>query len=718
MRRAVTTRLGSLPSYRLGEESYDSTKLGLGKLMVQRTGDGNEDKFAGPLPISALWRHGELTAKSLSYPWAMQWSDSPTSKIDWVFLADTDSAAATRRIYCATFNRLTGEWQPRGFVTLTYPTTTAHTIRGFRMVYEKYTTGTVAVSGTAVTGLGTTWSASGLAVGSRIGFGSTDPSAISTWYEISAIGSDTSITLTGSAGTISSGTPYVIEDLRCVTATTNATAANGGLYLTKGLSFDIFTVGGTTVPAATTADNIRAVYWLKSAATEVNTTANGAPIEDKVDWQTQYVWVGNGTTTQQYFKHNIRAALTLTSGAATNQFVLNTAVSATLTGTATQGNNGRVAITASGPGAGQACIYFTTTTRVYRTKPLSTVAASDSTFLTSGDVMVPVNPGGNAAVFSTAPANFGAFDYAASLDLFAFPNAATATNARVFLSKYKTDNSPFDRMALTGAHGTFIATGVAWTAVGAFEPHGSNEVWVEGGLMYVNGASTTTGYCCAVPIAADWEYASAQNGRVILPVMSLADCDKVIRADVSEAQAIGNMTGHNIGPATNPCRLLYRTTGIADNSGSWTLIDQSGDLNIAGVSQIQFAVEYRTIGISANASRTFAVTVTYDDTNTNSRYQFSANKSDATNKRFAWRHATAFGSSVPALRVRLFDAVTGSSLVDDNTSSPSGTFERSTDGTNWSAWTNADKGNETTYVRYTPASIADNVQVRAVLTLL
>jgi hypothetical protein len=68
--------------------------------------------------------------------------------------------------------------------------------------------------------------------------------------------------------------------------------------------------------------------------------------------------------------------------------------------------------------------------------------------------------------------------------------------------------------------------------------------------------------------------------------------------------------------------------------------------------------------------------------------------------------------------VRLYDAVSNSLLVDDETATPTGTFEQSTDlGLNWTAWTNADKTNENTYIRYTPLSLGDNIKVRALLTL-
>jgi hypothetical protein len=211
--RAVIQRLGSQSTYRYGVDSYDSTKLGLGNLMTQFAGSG-EAAYAGPLPLAVARPMEQSTTIASVFPWAMQWQNDTTAEIDWVFLADNATAAATRRLNMYLFNRRTATWTWQGFITITFPTATNYTIRGFRMTYDLITNGTVAVSGTAVTGSSTTWSASKACVGNRIGFGSTDPTQISTWYIISAIGSDTSITLAATAGTISAGTAYVIEDLR------------------------------------------------------------------------------------------------------------------------------------------------------------------------------------------------------------------------------------------------------------------------------------------------------------------------------------------------------------------------------------------------------------------------------------------------------------------------------------------------------------------------
>ena len=61
---------------------------------------------------------------------------------------------------------------------------------------SSYSTGTVSIdhNSTALVGYGTGWSTN-LSTGAQIGFGSTSPAAITTWYDIGSVNTDTSITL-------------------------------------------------------------------------------------------------------------------------------------------------------------------------------------------------------------------------------------------------------------------------------------------------------------------------------------------------------------------------------------------------------------------------------------------------------------------------------------------------------------------------------------------
>lgn len=285
--------MGELPSYRLGLETYDPDKLGLGHLMTQESGGNPEDNYAGPFPLQVARPMEYSTAFSGQFPWAMRWSESATDQQDWVFAADGSTAAATRKIGMWVFDRLTHSLEWVGNAIITFPgTSEAKTVRGLRMSYRTYSTGTVKSNGPTVTGTGTEWLTSKVpCVGNRIGFGSTDPTQVTEWSTIASFNADGTIGLQAVSQVYPAGTPYVIEDLRAYMIVTSATANLGGLYVVKGLNRDTFTLGGAAIPAASTVDNIRACYFLRDATTGTITAAFGAGLQDAVSDSERYMWV-------------------------------------------------------------------------------------------------------------------------------------------------------------------------------------------------------------------------------------------------------------------------------------------------------------------------------------------------------------------------------------------------------------------------------------------
>lgn len=688
--------------------TYSASTVTLGRLMRVYTGVTAADNFAGPFKTTNARPMEFSTAIPGVFPYAFRWS----STLDWIFLIDNATAAATRRCLLYTYDRSSNVFNSKGFVTLTYPVATNHTVRGFRVSIDQYTAGTVSVAGTAVTGSGTAWSDSRLAIGSRIGFGSTNAAQIETWYVVSAIGSDTSITLSSSAPTLGGGTSYVIEEIRLITANTNATATNGGLFLTKGLNFDDFAVAGTTIPAATTTDNIKAVYYLgDGAGTQVNTASCGAAFEDKTSWTMHNIYVIDSTSNPRVYKYNLRASLTSLSSGKSGAAILLSSGTQSVTGTVSQSNNGRIFTTYHGPASGIKSLYFATTTRIYRAS-ISGITAGSSTW--TSDAMVEVPPGGTSTfTLTSALSAVEGVDY---LDRIVINSTGTA-GARSYVSKYNTISDELDHIFLIDTKQQDQSLANSDLSPVPSISASIMSTWVEGGLAYMARVGTTAAInqLYATPIGADWEYAATTGERLITPEMPTPNVSKYNRISINHIDQIGDI---NYGVVLDPFRTYYRTNGISDNSGSWTLMDSSGDISgLAPAASIQVMFEFKTISNNCNAARIHDVIVTYEDETTDSHYQPSAANSDIVNKRFAWRHSTAFGGTVPTLRVRLYDAVSGGSLVDDDSVSQSGTWERSTDGgSNWVSFTTADKSNETTYIRYTPASLADNIRVRALLT--
>jgi hypothetical protein len=260
--------------------TYDSNKTMISSLLRQATGAGVENKFVSTKPAAIMNIPEVFTSGTQFMPFVYKWSDN----IYWIFTATNATAAVTRTIALSEFNSSTSTLTFKGYITLSGTTIAGvKTVRSLRAMVYEHTTGTVSTSGasTTITGSGTGFTSERIAVGARIGFGTTDPTAVTTWYEITAIGSDTSLTINAPV-TLSGGTSYVIEEIRIALACTNATLINGGVHLIKGLNYSTFANGGTTITEATTVDNIRASYLLtdariNSAATQTFTVTIAAP---------------------------------------------------------------------------------------------------------------------------------------------------------------------------------------------------------------------------------------------------------------------------------------------------------------------------------------------------------------------------------------------------------------------------------------------------------
>lgn len=684
--------------------SYDQTKTNLGTLIKQYTGALSQDKYAGPAKIGMTRPMEQSTAIPGIYPHVVTFSDT----IDWVFLADNATAAATRRIILYEYNKTNSTFNWKGFITLIYPTATSHTIRGFRVSRELYTSGTVGVSGTSVTGSSTNWSSDRMSVGSRIGFGSTDPTQISTWYEISSIGGDTSITLSSSAGTISSGTPYVIEDIMIITSTTNATVTNGGLFVSKGIRPEIFTPGGTTIPAATTVDNIRAVYWLADAATVTNTTAAGSALGTRTSWTDQRVYVLN-VTGAAVFVYNFRTALTLTAGKDTTTNIIKTG-NQTVTGTLSQANNGRVGTLSHGPGNGIESLYFATTTRIYRSD-ISSITNGSTTW--QSDTMVEIPPGGTTTYLSSGAMT--SCEISTGIDRLVITTSGAA-GVKSYVTKYNTSSDPFDHIFLVDDkqqdQSTSDSGGVPHPAILA-SPF---SVWSENGILYLARVGTTAAInqLYTLPIGSHWTFAINNNELLITPKFDISDSSKLYNIYINDIERLGTDT---FSLATEPYRVYYRTSGISDNSGSWNLLDDSGDLSGVNGTEIQFAISFKVIGTTCIPSRIMGLSLIYEDNSTDGHYQPSVANSSIPSNIFAWRQSISWGSNIPNMRIRLYNATTGTLILDDNvTSSSFGTWEYSSNnGSTWNAWSNSADvvGN---YIRYTASSLPGGVRIKTLLT--
>ena len=670
---------GSLAQVAVGG-AYDPTKINRGKHTGQWSlGAGDTDKFLGPAPLGVA-NFGE---SSLAIPSQFVHPVQVDDDLFWVFGSDAATAAATRRVQLWTFVPSSGVYTFRGAITLTFPTATTHTVRGLRAILDNYVTGTVEVSGATVTGTGTAWN-TGLSVGSRIGFGSTNPAAITTWYQVQAIGSDTSITLTASAGTIAAGTPYVIQDLMLVHANTNATATNGGLFVTKGLRFEDFQNPATAIPAATTVDKIKATFWLKDAATVTNTVIGGCALGDKDSWTQQFVYSTDGAAANlKLYRYNIRTPLTLTAGAhtLTGADIVITGTQA-VTGNVSQSNNGRVATLQHGPGAGVPSLYLFTVSRILRV-PLTAVVNGSTTFV--ADQMSEVPPGGTNT--SVATAGFTSMDVAGSIDKIVITGAASS--GTVYVTDYYTGGQQIDRRA--GCLSAQLPSALRDTDSPLFIHNiAANPafIWVEDGWLfwiYAQAVTTNINALTVYPLAADLGFQADVSNRIICPKITLGAAPaKFYRALVNCVENLGDDT---MGVTPDMFRLQYRTSGIDDNSGAWIDVPQTGDLSgVLAAASIQFAFLFRTAGVIMLPARVLSLALLYETADAlPSQYQWYHPDFDGGTGTFGWIQDALFGATPGVHTINIYRADTDALVLTQASSgSTNGTFQYWT-GSAWAA---------------------------------
>lgn len=690
-------------------DSGNNTYIGSGKFIKQYTGLLASDNYISPFKISVGRPMEASLAISSSYPWIYSFSDT----IDWVFMCEVSTAAVSRRIVLYEYNKNLNIFSWKGYITFNTAGATTNTIRGFRMGYYKYNTGTVDVSGTGVTGNSTLWSDSRFANGARIGFGSTDPTQITTWYNISTINSNTGITLSTDSGLSITSQPYVIEELRVYVTVANSAPTTGGLWILKGLNYNDFSPTGTAIPVATTIDNQKAWYMLSDASTLTMLYPWGLSVDDdSMNFQSKDAYVVAGTTAANgynIYKYNLRAELTsIVGGKTTSAFLLKTGnIPIPLLGSIIITNNGRLATLNHGAAIGQKSIFFVTTTRIYRC-PISQITNGNTTYMS--DNMVDIPPGG---LVTYLPTSFSAIESCTITDMLITSGAAAN---RCYVTKYYTDSTPADIIFLSNDW-QYDQSSADSTA--PIHPTTNNTIMsfsINNGYLYAvrGGTLATTNQIYCIPYLAHRRWADDVGETFITKKISTNGCLKFYRMYINSNKQAGSST---FGVPTEDFDVSYRTTGFENISGGWTDINYSGDLSgVSGSDYIQFKIKFKVLGTSCIASRIYSIAVSYEDSGTDSHYTPSVNKSSVTNRTFAYRQSSSWGSDIPNLNIKLYNATTGNIVLDDDIiNSSNGVWKYSTDGVVWNTW-NITADNVGNYISYTATTLPDSIIVRALLT--
>jgi hypothetical protein len=680
--------------------SYDPTKLNMGHLMTRVT-DSNGNYYVSPIE-SRFFRGYEFGNNLINVMGFLKYNDT----ISWIFYTNGNDTPGAKVFYLVTHNKVTNEFTQIGSISNSI--LNAHGCTCIIPSMENHTSGTVTVNQTSVIGSGTSWQTNGVCSGNRIGFGSTNPSLITEWYTISSVVNNTTLIIRsefsndGNTSILSlpAGTPYVIEDFRLIYINRNIVDnASRCIALIKGLRFENFRSTSTVIPAATTVDNLRAFY-------RINGEFTGLILENKVSFTEQYLFTQSApvTTTITVQKFNIRAALTVSGGVTTSAFVLSTAnlahggTNLSIVNSFIKGSNGDY--------------YANFYTRISRIIPANITSGSTNYI---GDSMSEIPPG-TTTTFPTSSQLQG-FHYLPEIDKFYLSHEQGTI--RNYITSYSGAGSQFDRTVNLNdiiQSNTYVVDEIDILTAN-FISLPIRTYYHDGLSYFLRVTPTNSNVIYTLPIEADKEYHTASKACIITPEITTPNVSSYDKIYLNKKSYFNN--GRFITPTEN-VDVYFRTSGISDDSGAWTLIDKNGDISYASGSSIQFKIAFGTIGINCIPSEVYSLSMSYFNNGIPTSipyYEPSLKHTNISSEIFAWRQVHNFVNNIPTLNLNVYNVAGNTLLLSDDTNTPTnGVWEYSSNnGITWNPFSSSANaiGN---YIRYTPnLSLGSGIKIKPIL---
>lgn len=533
-----------------------------------------------------------------------------SNDIIWLF-APQSTSSNYNQVVLYEFNRKTGDKSQKGRVYINRPN--AYWDEQFDVTVDRHNSGTVSGSTSTITGTSTLWVDNKIAAGSRIGFGSTDASLIKTWYQITAISSNTSLTIAEVLlANIPANTPYVIEEIRIIQSfnQTNYVATNNGIFVTKGLNYHFFDLNSPAVNMATTVDNIRANYRLTDNVTSTLNQIAFTVLAPKIDNNTQYIYIFTTTTgtTGNIYKFNIRAALTgLSSGTSTSAYLYKTSLY-----TYPQSILGRdyrvgtYAVATHGTGKDIPSLYFHWSQNIYRI-PEHTIQDSKSFEM---DYMTLVSPYNDETTYMNTVRDIA---YDPTLDVFvAGRYQSWRATERGELFQYNLTNTR--SIAQIGIYGGYypykdvideslLPGTYSFMRVQTYKFHTFSD-----GILYKADNNTIS----LEYVGCDILFADKTSSYAITPVISCPNAISFDKLYVSYDEFSGDFERIMV---SDNFRIFARTTGILDNTGDWIQILDNNISSLTASDKIQFKIVFRTIGGSGLIAKIKNISVQYKTSN-------------------------------------------------------------------------------------------------------
>ena len=554
------------------------------------------------------------------------------------------------------------------------------------------------------------------------------------------------ITLTLFAGTFPAGTPYVIENLMFSEFNNSY-----GVCLIQGLSKDDFTISPTSIPtpAFNYAGLAKGKYVLYDAfytsGSGYNTLGISTSVKDTMllspeNSSTQYLYSMNtagrvaifniknplitqlGSNTQGLLRYSIPSQLLLTG------VPIITPTGAGISGLGT--GKFDIGTMQSGSAIGIPSL-FTDNTGIVQT-PISGLTNEDVPLYT----YMPEVPPGSTTTYAAA-GNVGRVYYMPKIDRIIVLNSSLT--AKSYITKYQLNmiqptlsgtlygRDTYNDLAYNNSFDTtFLFNGgqLQGNTSSSLAPKYPDTLgtgffgkMLDGILHLCRPLATIQNNLYAIPLGCEALYVDYSNNVFITPKIVLPNAIAITGLFVNSQKQYGD---YPFAIPPEPIVIHYRTIGITANTGTWTEFTDVQSLNddiicdgVLNSIDIQFRFSYKVAGNTCLTNKIYGFSLSYEDDRTDSHYSPSVSKSSLSSRTFAWRQEQLWNSSIPDLRIRLYNA-TNSNIVfyDTVLTSASGTWEYSTDnGVTWLPWSSsADAvGN---YIRYVADFIPVGIKLR------
>lgn len=581
---------------------YKPNKLNLGPLIRKYSSEDPIDTFVGPLTLECPAYSTDYIGRWSNFVRVFNYNDS---FIYYIMIRQVTQQI--KNLVLFRYDKINQNFISSGFLDIiTSSTSNSYTDDFWAEIYY-HKSGTVQVSGTSVTGTNTSWVTEGVAVGARIGFGSSDYRYITTWYDIASITNNNSITLSKTAGNINANATYVIEELRIFIFDRHTVSPYdlSGISIAKGLHFGLFGHRPTTIPLATTVDNQRAAYKLKFD--NIFPLSNGMVVEESFSLTDHraYVHHYHAQYERRILVYNLRAPLlNLTNGITTSGCLFYSGVFRLTRDNFRMDN---VHIPTSGP---------------YKGKKIAMASDYSYGYVIDVDAIKPFNkdilifrrlmhrPGGLYIAGNRGQAWYGT-TYYKDYDMY-----FSWANYDIMIGKHRTERDKAESAKLYNMnfHGNLLQGSIwkyPWNLEGSYmwdtETANLND---SGILICENHLYGRNNGEFAVALAADYVFAKQSFNRLITPVFQTPNVHQYKKLYINHAIILKS---HDIGIRPEHFRVFARTQGIDNDSGDWIRVNIDGSLNhIQADDQIQFMFEFRTFNKLSVPARLYGITLTYD----------------------------------------------------------------------------------------------------------